>query len=49
MVHRGLGAGVPHLRGDVNEVAAPRQERGGVSVPRIVKDVTGYCLLVRFC
>ena len=42
MIHRGLWAGVPQLRCDVNEIAATRQERGSVAVPRIVKDVAGY-------
>ena len=32
---------MPQLRCDVNEVSATRQERGSVSVSRIVKDVAG--------
>jgi hypothetical protein len=42
----GLRAGVPELRCDINEIAATRQERGSVTVPRIVKDVAGYRGLV---
>ena len=41
MIHRRLRTRMPQLRCDVNEVSATRQERGSVSVSRIVKDVAG--------
>src|ERR1700723_3244066 len=46
MIHRGLRAGVPQLRCDVNEITTTRQERGSVCVPRIVQDVAGYLRLL---
>ena len=46
MIHRCLWAGVPELRCDVNEIAATRQQRGSIGVPRIVKYVPGYLRLL---